>query len=100
MILPWWPRSPGRCCPGAPAWRSGGRKGGRPGGGFLAGALPGVLGVVLLAAAAPGPEETGGAARPAGLARCPRCAELIRQQPRVGRPCQRAVTAAARAGAR
>jgi hypothetical protein len=74
------------------------RKGGRPGKGFLLGGLLGVLGVLILVLAAPGPAESGSAARSAGLVRCPHCAELISHRAHVCRYCQREVTAPAPAG--
>jgi hypothetical protein len=75
------------------------RKGGKPGGGFLVGALLGVLGVFILAVAAPRQKEIDSAARSAGLVRCPQCAELIHHQAHVCRYCQHEVTAPAPAGA-
>ena len=74
------------------------RKGGKPGGGFLVGGLLGVLGVFILAVATPRQKEIDSAARSAGLARCPHCAELIHHQAHVCRYCQREVTAPVPAG--
>ncbi len=71
------------------------RKGGKPGGGFLVGGLLGALGVFILAVATPRQKEIDSAARSAGLARCPHCAELIHHQAHVCRYCQREVTAPA-----
>ena len=73
------------------------RKGGKPAGGFLLGGLLGALGVFILAAARPRQAEMDSAARSAGLTPCPHCAELIKDQARVCRYCQRDVAAPASA---
>ena len=75
------------------------RKGGKPGGGFLVGGLLGVIGVFILAAARPRQAEIDSVARSQGLAPCPHCAELIKQQAQVCRYCHRDVAAPAPAGA-
>jgi hypothetical protein len=74
------------------------RKGGKPGKGFLIGGLLGVLGVLILVLATPKQAEIDRAARSQGLTPCPHCWELIKDQARVCRYCERDVAAPAPAG--
>ena len=81
---------------GMTIWKN---KRGDPNGAVILCAILGILGVIILAIARPGQREIDRVARSQGLAACPTCAELVKNQARICRYCGRDIAPAPGAAA-